>query len=95
MPEHKKMKKITPGYFIIKFHKPLIKKKSEKQLKKKDMVYIERNKDALGQKGRMRFFLNIFRKKRIRPFWPTKQPGKANQRYKAVSLPIGQKGHAE
>ena len=24
-----------------------------------------------GQKGRMRFFLNIFRKKRIRPFWPT------------------------
>ena len=51
--------------------------------------------DALGQKGRMRFFLNIFRKKRIRPFWPTKQPGKANQRYKEVSLPIGQKGHAE
>ena len=47
--------------------------------------------DALGQKGRMRFFLNIF----IRPFWPTKQPGKANQRYKEVSLPIGQKGHAE
>ena len=24
----------------------------------------------VGQKGRMRFFLNIFRKKRIRPFWP-------------------------
>ena len=38
---------------------------------------------------------NIFRKKRIRPFWPTKQPGKANQRYKEVSRPIGQKGHAE
>ena len=51
--------------------------------------------DLLGQKGRMRFFLNTFRKKRIRPFWTTKQPGKANQRYKLVSLPIGQKGHAE
>ena len=25
----------------------------------------------VGQNGRMRFFLNIFRKKRIRPFWPT------------------------
>ena len=24
-----------------------------------------------GQKGRRRFFLNIFRKKRLRPFWPT------------------------
>ena len=51
--------------------------------------------DALGQKGRMRFFLNIFREKRIRPFWPTKQPGKANQRSKEVWLPSGQKGHAE
>ena len=49
--------------------------------------------DALGQKERMRFFLNIFRKKRIRSFWPTKQPGKENQLYTEVSLPIGQKGH--
>ena len=49
--------------------------------------------DALGQKGRMRFFLNIFRKKRIRAFGPTKQAGNANQRYKEVSLPSGQNGH--
>ena len=34
---------------------------------------------------------NIFRTKRICTFWPTKQPGKANQRYKEVSLPIGQR----
>ena len=51
--------------------------------------------DALGQKGPMRFFLNIFRKKRIGPFWPTKQPGKANQHSKQVSLPSGQTSHAE
>ena len=43
----------------------------------------------------MRFFLNVFRKKRKRPFWPTKQEGKANQHYKEVSLRIGQKGHPE
>ena len=43
----------------------------------------------------MRFLLNIFRKKRICTFWPTKQPGKANQRYKEVSHPSGQKGNAE
>ena len=30
-----------------------------------------------------------------RPFWPTKQPGKANQRSKEASLPSGQKGHGE
>ena len=51
--------------------------------------------DAVGQKGRMSFFLNIFRKKDIRPFWPTKQVGNANPHYKEVSLPIGQKAHTE
>ena len=40
----------------------------------------------------MRFFLNIFRKKRIRPFWPTKQAGNAYQHCKEVSLRIRQKG---
>ena len=48
---------------------------------------------ALGQKGRMRFFLNIFRKKGIRAFGPRKQAVNANQHYKEVSLPIGQKSH--
>ena len=43
----------------------------------------------------MCFFLNIFRKKDIRPFWPSKQVGNANQHYKEVSLPIGQKAHTE
>ena len=51
--------------------------------------------DAVGQKGRKCFFLRIFRKKRIRTFWPTKQVGNANQHYKEVSLPIGQKAHPE
>jgi len=49
----------------------------------------------LGQKGRMRFLLNIFRRKRIRPFWPSKQAGNANLHYKEVSLPTGQKGHPQ
>ena len=47
--------------------------------------------DAVGQKGHMRFFLNIFRKKRIRPFWPAKQVDDAYQHSTEVSLPISQK----
>ena len=39
------------------------------------------------------FFPEYTQEKTIRPFWPTKQPGKANQRSKEVSLPSGQKGH--
>ena len=48
--------------------------------------------DAVGQKGRRRFFLNIFRKKRLRPFWPAKQVDNAYQHSTDVSLRIRQKG---
>ena len=40
-------------------------------------------------------YLSHLIEKTKRTFWPTKQPGKANQRSKEVSLPSGQKGHAE
>ena len=48
--------------------------------------------DAVGQKGRLRFILNIFRKKRKRPFWPAKQVDNAYQHSTEGALRIRQKG---
>ena len=73
-------KKISEG----RFESPLKHRKSGKISK---MI-------ASAKKG-VWFFPEYIQEKTHKPFWPTKQPGKANQRYKEVSLPIGQKGHAE